>query len=102
MKIALGGDHAGYPLKQVVHAFLIEQGHEVVDCGSYDPEPVDFPDIAAKLCGAIVQQTVDRGIMVCGTGVGQALPPTKRRAFGQLSATIFTQPINVLNMMTST
>jgi len=50
MKVVVGGDHAGYELKQKVLAYLEEQGHEVIHVGSYTPEMVDFPDIAAKVC----------------------------------------------------
>lgn len=77
MKLAIGGDHAGYPLKVVLKSYLIEKGHEVIDCGSYDPNPVDFPDIAAKLCDAVLQQSAERGLMVCGTGVGASIAANK-------------------------
>lgn len=77
MRIVVGGDHAGYELKQKVLAHLEEQGHEVVHVGSYTPEMVDFPDIAKKVCEAIVNHTADRGIMVCGTGVGAAIACNK-------------------------
>lgn len=77
MRIVVGGDHAGYELKQKVLAHLEEQGHEVVHVGSYTPEMVDFPDIAKKVCEAIVNHTTDRGIMVCGTGVGAAIACNK-------------------------
>ena len=49
MKIVVGSDHAGFPMKADLLAFLREKGHEVLDVGSYDPEPVDFPDIARKV-----------------------------------------------------
>lgn len=77
MKIVVGGDHAGYELKQKVLAYLEEQGHEVEHVGSYTPEMVDFPDIAKKVCEAIVNHRADRGIMVCGTGVGAAIACNK-------------------------
>ena len=77
MKIVVGGDHAGYELKTKVLAFLEEQGHEVIHVGSYTPEMVDFPDIGKKVCQAILNQEAERGIMVCGTGVGAAMACNK-------------------------
>lgn len=77
MKIVVGGDHAGYELKTKVLAFLEEQGHEVIHVGSYTPEMVDFPDIGKKVCQAILNQEAERGIMVCGTGVGAAIACNK-------------------------
>ena len=77
MKVVVGGDHAGYELKQKVLAYLEEQGHEVIHVGSYTPEMVDFPDIAAKVCRSILDGEAERGIMVCGTGVGAAIACNK-------------------------
>ena len=77
MKLAIGGDHAGFPLKEPVIKLLLAAGHEVQDFGSYTPEPVDFPDIAAKVCGAVRRGEVERGIMVCGTGVGASIAANK-------------------------
>lgn len=77
MKIAVGSDHAGFELKQKVLAPLREKGYELEDFGSYDPQPVDFPDIARKVCGAILEGHCERGIMFCGTGVGAAIACNK-------------------------
>lgn len=77
MKIAVGSDHAGFELKQKVLGPLRDKGHEVVDFGSYDPQPVDFPDIARKVCGAVLEGTCERGVMFCGTGVGAAIACNK-------------------------
>lgn len=77
MRIAIGGDHAGFPLKGLVIKKLEELGHEVTDFGSYTPDPVDFPDIARKVCDAVVNGSADRGIMVCGTGVGACIAANK-------------------------
>ena len=60
MKVVVGGDHAGYELKQKVLAYLEEQGHEVIHVGSYTPEMVDFPDIAAKVCRSILDGEAER------------------------------------------
>lgn len=77
MKIAIGSDHAGFPLKKPIVEFLEMKGHEVTDHGSYDPNPVDFPDIAKKIGSSINEGSADRGIMVCGTGVGAAIASNK-------------------------
>ncbi len=79
MKIAVASDHAGYempedgdgpPYKPAIIAHLKEQGHEVVDCGPYGPESVDYPDYAAKVCEAILRGEAERGVLLCGTGIG--------------------------------
>ena len=77
MKIVIGGDHAGYALKERLLPYLERQGHEVLHVGSFTPEMVDFPDIAQKLCQAILNGEAQRGIMVCGTGVGAAIACNK-------------------------
>ncbi len=77
MRIAIGSDHAGYELKIKLLDALKEKGHDITDFGSYDPSPVDFPDIAKKVCGAILDETCQRGIMFCGTGVGATIACNK-------------------------
>jgi len=77
MKIVIGSDHAGYPLKAAVVAAVEAAGHEVIDVGSYDERPVDFPDIAAQLTEMIAHKRAERGLMVCGTGVGAAIAANK-------------------------
>lgn len=77
MKIAVGGDHAGFPLKGHVIEVLKELGHEVTDCGSYTPEPVDFPDITKIVCEKVLAQEADKAILVCGTGVGASIAANK-------------------------
>ena len=79
MRVVIGSDHAGYPLKQPLIAHLRERGHTVDDVGSFDPNPVDFPDIAGALTGKILSGAAERGIMVCGTGVGAAIAANKVR-----------------------
>jgi ribose 5-phosphate isomerase B len=75
--LAVGGDHAGFPLKGPLIEFLKSSGHQVEDCGSYDPAPVDFPDIAMKLCERVRKGEAQRGILVCGTGVGACIAANK-------------------------
>ena len=75
--IAVGGDHAGFPIKGAIVQFLGQLGHVVEDCGSYDPAPVDFPDITRAVCERVRDGRVQRGILVCGTGVGGAIAANK-------------------------
>lgn len=79
MKIVVGSDHAGFAMKRELMPFLQELGHEIDDVGSYDPDPVDFPDIARKVAAAIVSGRSERGLMVCGTGVGAAIGANKMK-----------------------
>ncbi|MDM0070117.1 MULTISPECIES: ribose 5-phosphate isomerase B [Variovorax] len=79
MKLAIGSDHAGWALKGGVIAHLEALGHQVVDVGSHDANPVDFPDIAQALTAQVLSGEVERGIMVCGTGVGAAIAANKVR-----------------------
>ncbi len=77
MKLAIGADHAGFPLKGPVITLLKSWGHTVKDCGTFTPEPVDFPDIAKKVCEEVLTGRAQRGIMVCGTGVGACIAANK-------------------------
>ncbi|MFC0337139.1 ribose 5-phosphate isomerase B [Kushneria avicenniae] len=79
MKIVIGSDHAGHRLKASVVAFVESLGHEVIDVGSYDDVPVDFPDIAKALTSKVTSGDASRGLMVCGTGVGAAIAANKVR-----------------------
>ena len=73
MKLVIGSDHAGFILKGPVIELLRSWGHTVNDVGTYSAVPVDFPDIAKKVCTEILTGRTQRGIMVCGTGVGAAI-----------------------------
>lgn len=77
LSLAVGGDHAGFPLKGPLIEFLRSQGHKVEDCGSYGPNPVDFPDIAKAVCDRVRGGLAVRGILVCGTGVGACIAANK-------------------------
>lgn len=77
MQIVIGSDHAGFALKGPLVRALTEWGYAVEDVGGYTDEEVDFPDIAARLCGAILAGEGDRGVMVCGTGVGACMAANK-------------------------
>lgn len=78
MIVALGCDHAGYPLKGRVARAIEESGHEVLDCGAYalDPED-DYPDFARAVGLAIIERRAERGVLVCGSGVGVAVAACK-------------------------
>ena len=77
MRLAIGSDHAGYEMKQQVIERLREADYDVTDCGTHSTESVDYPDYAAAVAAAILGGHVDRGILVCGTGVGVALAANK-------------------------
>ena len=69
----------GFPMKAELLAFMRGLGHDVMDVGSYDPQPVDFPDIARKVAGAVTSGQAERGLMVCGTGVGASIGTNKMK-----------------------
>lgn len=77
MRIALGSDHLGFHLKQVVLACLRAQGHEVSDFGTFYGKPVDYPDIAVTVAESVRRGESERGILVCGTGLGMAIAANK-------------------------
>jgi len=77
MKIAVGADHLGLPLKDSVKAHLEAAGHEVVDFGVTESTPVDYPDIAIEVANAVAAGTYGRAILVCGTGIGMAITANK-------------------------
>ena len=77
MKVALGADHAGFELKQELIPSLRSLGHEVVDLGTNSTEPVDYPDVAAVVAGAVLGGTVERGVLICGSGVGASVAANK-------------------------
>ncbi len=71
MKLAIGGDHAGFALKEEVRSYLEKLGHEVIDLGAYKPEPQDdYPDFAEAVGRALMAGRAERGILICGSGVG--------------------------------
>ncbi|TJZ91846.1 ribose 5-phosphate isomerase B [Paracoccus gahaiensis] len=79
MRIVIGSDHAGFPLKATVVEHIRKLGHEVEDVGSHDDRPVDFPDIAQLVTGAVAEGRAERGLLVCGTGVGASIAANKVR-----------------------
>ncbi|MEX1038219.1 MAG: ribose 5-phosphate isomerase B [Acidimicrobiia bacterium] len=77
MRIALGSDHAGYPLKDHLASWLAESGHAVYDLGTHNTDPVDYPDYAASVASAVLDGRADRGIVICGSGAGAAVAANK-------------------------
>lgn len=73
MKIAIGSDHGGYELKEKIHSLVVELGHDVLDEGCYSTASVDYPDVARLVCEKVNALQVDRGILVCGTGLGMSM-----------------------------
>jgi ribose 5-phosphate isomerase B len=78
MKLVIGSDHAGFPLKEEVRAYLAQAGHEVIDLGAYEPDPLDdYPDYAEKVALAVKRGDAPRGILICGSGVGVCVAANK-------------------------
>ena len=78
MKLVIASDHAGFPLKEEVREYLTKAGHEMVDLGAYEVDPLDdYPDFAEKLSDAINQGVAKRGILICGSGVGVCVAANK-------------------------
>ena len=77
MKLVIASDHAGFPLKEDLRAYLAKGGHEVVDLGAYNAEPSDYPDFAEKVGAALKQGVAPRGILICGSGVGVCIAANK-------------------------
>src|SRR5256885_15629926 len=77
MKITIGADHAGFLLKQEVASHLREAGHEVIDLGTNSTDPVDYPDYAEAVGKSILDGTVKRAILICGSGVGASVAINK-------------------------
>jgi ribose 5-phosphate isomerase B len=78
MKIAVGADHAGVPMNEIVIAELQRLGHEVVDCGTHDPsKPDDYPDYAEAVSRAVLDGKAERAVLICGSGVGASVAANK-------------------------
>jgi ribose 5-phosphate isomerase B len=77
MRLAVGSDHAGFPLKQELAQFLKDQGHQVTDVGTFNTAPVDYPDYAEAIGLAILNQQAERGVLLCGSGVGASVAANK-------------------------
>jgi len=105
MKIAIGADHAGFLLKEKVRELLVAGGHEVVDFGTNSGESCDYPDYAAAVGHAVAEGKMERGILVCSTGIGMAMAANKvsgvRAAPAQSDDEVrFTREHNDANVLT--
>jgi RpiB/LacA/LacB family sugar-phosphate isomerase len=79
MKIVIGSDHAGVDLKANLIGYLQQLGHEVVNVGVDTPDPVDYPDYAKKVSDVVINRRADRGVLICGSGVGASVAANKIR-----------------------
>ncbi|PQO33930.1 ribose 5-phosphate isomerase B [Blastopirellula marina] len=77
MKIAIGSDHRGFEVKAKIIEHIKKLGHDAIDCGAHDCSAIDYPDIASAVSEKIVQGDVDRGILICGSGIGMAITANK-------------------------
>lgn len=77
MKLVIAADHAGYPLKEEIRGYLERLGHEVVDLGAFSAEPSDYPDFAEAVGRALHAGRAERGILICGSGVGVCVAANK-------------------------
>ena len=77
MRVVIGSDHAGFELKQILIEYVRTLGHEVLDVGTDGPDPVDYPDFAAKVGKAIIVGESERGVLICGSGVGASVSANK-------------------------
>jgi ribose 5-phosphate isomerase B len=86
MRVAIGFDHAGYPLKQSLVSLLESQGHEVIDCGTDSEESVDYPVHAARAARLVSDGDADRAVIACGTGAGVSIVANKFAGVRALNA----------------
>jgi RpiB/LacA/LacB family sugar-phosphate isomerase len=77
MKLVIGADHAGFELKTALAAFIKNSGHELLDVGTNSTDPVDYPDFALALGRAVLDGRAERGILICGSGVGASVAANK-------------------------
>jgi ribose 5-phosphate isomerase B len=77
MRVAIAADHAGFELKQFLLPRLQELGHEAIDLGTCSTAPVDYPDYAAALAAAVLEGRTERGVLICGSGVGASIVANK-------------------------
>lgn len=79
MRIVIGSDHGGFDLKEAIKTWLGEWGHEVIDVGTHSRESCDYPDYAEKAAKMVVAGEADRGVLICGTGIGIGIAANKVR-----------------------
>jgi len=79
VKVAIGSDHGGFLMKEVIKEQLEELGYQVDDVGCYSSESVDYPDLAEQVCRKVINGEAERGILVCGTGIGMSMAANRHR-----------------------
>ncbi len=77
MKIAIGSDHGGFALKKGILALLQVLGHDIEDVGCFDIESVDYPQLADAVCKKVIKGKAEKGILICGTGIGMSMAANK-------------------------
>jgi ribose 5-phosphate isomerase B len=77
MRIAVGSDHRGCKAKELIKAIVTQMGHECMDVGTYDNQPIDYPDVAYLAATAVSKQDADRAVLICGTGIGMCIAANK-------------------------
>jgi ribose 5-phosphate isomerase B len=77
MRVAIGSDHAGYDLKCELATCIEDLGHEVVDMGTHSSDPVDYPDFAEAVSKEVIEGRAERGVLICGSGVGASIAANK-------------------------
>ena len=77
MRVAIGADHGGFELKVSIDEYLRKAGHTPVDVGTHNSDPVDYPDLAREVAKAVLAGEAERGIMICGSGVGASIASNK-------------------------
>lgn len=91
MRIAIGSDHAGFELKERIEAYLREVGHEVADVGTHCADSCDYPDIAHALSAQVKSGAAERGVLVCGTGVGVSIAANRHP---EVRAVVCSEPLS--------
>ena len=104
MKLSIGSDHGGYAYKEAVKEHLIAQGHEVIDCGCFGTESVDYPEFGIRTAELVRDGKVDRGIVICTTGIGMSIAANKVRGIrcalcGDLKSAEMTRRHNDSNVL---
>lgn len=89
MKIAIGSDHAGFDYKELIKSYLEERGHDMADAGTKEPVSVDYPEYGLKTARMVAAGEVERGILICGTGLGMSM--TANRVKGVRAALCTTE-----------
>ena len=102
--VAVGADHAGFSLKQHLKGWLIAEGHRVLDVGTHSSDSVDYPDYAAAVARAVSAGDAERGLLVCGTGIGMAIaankvPGVRAGVCGDVETALLSRQHNDLNVL---